>query len=637
MFNMEHPINILERYWNFTEFRSNQEAIINAIIDGEDTFVLLPTGGGKSLCFQIPALAKEGICIVISPLIALMKDQVQSLNDKGIKAMALTSGISYSQLDTLLDNCIYGNYKFLYLSPERLQQELVQDRIKQMHVNLIAVDEAHCISQWGSDFRPAYKNINLLRRLHPSVNVVALTASAKPEVVEDIIKELDFIQPKIFKKSFDRPNLSYMVFHEEDKYYRLETILKKHKAPSIIYVRNRKLTLDVCNFLKSKNMTATYYHGGLSNIEKDSNMTTWLNNQKQVMVATNAFGMGIDKPDVKTVIHINLPESIESYFQEAGRVGRNGDKAFAVILKNKSDKVLLKNQFLNVLPTVNFVKQVYRKLCNYFQISYGEGEYLTFDFDFNTFCKTYNFSSMLCYNALLHLDRNSVITLSKQFKNKVTAQFIISSSALFNYLETHLDFNVVVKSILRMYGGIFDHVTKIDLGRIAEKASVNENVLINILQELENDDIITLNLAKTDAQITFIEPREDDKTINRIASIIEQQNNLKQNQVKAILDYVENDTVCKNVQLLSYFGEKDIKPCKTCSVCLKNIKNKTPLDINSIKKRIIELLENGDQSSRNMIADLNCSETDLKTVLKLLLEHNIITITPTNTYKLSHL
>jgi len=634
---MEHPINILERYWKFTSFRPEQEAIINAVIDGEDTFVLLPTGGGKSLCFQIPALAKEGICIVVSPLIALMKDQVQALNNKGIKAMAITSGISYSQLDTLLDNCIYGNYKFLYLSPERLQQELVQGRIRQMNVNLIAVDEAHCISQWGSDFRPAYKNITVLRQLQPSVNVVALTASAKPDVVQDIIKELDFINPKIFKHSFLRSNLAYMVFHENDKYYRLETILKKHTASSIIYVRNRKLTLELSSFLNSKKITATHYHGGLSNIDKDKNMTAWLNNQNQVMVATNAFGMGIDKPDVKTVIHLNLPESIESYFQEAGRVGRNGEKAFAIILKNNSDEALVKNQFLSVLPTVNLVKQVYRKLCNYFQISYGEGVYDTFDFDFNTFCKTYKFSSILCYNSLLLLDRNSIITLSNQFKNNVTVQFIISNQSLFNYLETHKNYSIIVKSILRLYGGVFDHITKIDLVKITKKASVSEGILIHTLQQLEHDKIITLNLAKTDAQITFIEPREDDKTINRIALIIEQQNKLKQQHVKAILDYVENESVCKSMQLLAYFGEKNTEPCGICSVCINFKKHKKPQDLKSIKKQIIELLENGDQSSRALLAHLDCEEKDMKTVLKLLLEHHIITITPTNTYKLSHL
>ncbi|MCL4151200.1 UNVERIFIED_CONTAM: hypothetical protein GTU68_059490, partial [Idotea baltica] len=629
--------NILERYWKFTEFKPNQEAIINAVLNGEDTFALLPTGGGKSLCFQIPALVKDGICVVVSPLIALMRDQVQSLNDKGIKAMALTSGISYGELDTLLDNCIYGNYKFLYLSPERLQQELVQDRIKQMHVNLIAVDEAHCISQWGSDFRPAYKNIALLRRLHPTTNIIALTASAKPEVVDDIVKELDFIKPKIFKHSFYRPNLAYMVYHENDKYYRIETILKKYSLSSIIYVRNRKLTLELSSFLESKNISATFYHGGLANNEKEKNMTAWLHNQKQVIVATNAFGMGIDKPDVKTVIHLNLPESIESYFQEAGRVGRNGEKAFAVILKNNSDEVLVKNQFLNVLPDVNFVKHVYRKLCNYFQISYGEGEYLTFDFDFNTFCKTYNFSSILCYNALLLLDRNSIITLTKQFKNKVSAQFVISSNALFNYLETHKNFSLIVKSMLRMYGGIFDHDTKINILKIAEKASISESVLINTLQQLKSDHVITLNLAKTDAQVTFIQPREDGKTINRIASIIEQQNTLKQNQVASIINYVENDYVCKSMQLLSYFGETEIKPCGICSVCIKKSKTHKPEDLNALKKSILQLLNQDDLSSRAIITSLNASPEITKKVLKLLLEHNMITITQTNTYKLKNL
>ncbi|RED47617.1 RecQ family ATP-dependent DNA helicase [Seonamhaeicola aphaedonensis] len=632
---MEHPINILERYWKFTSFKNNQEAIINAVIGGEDTFVLLPTGGGKSLCYQIPALVKEGICIVISPLIALMKDQVQALNNKGIKALAITSGISYNDLDTLLDNCIYGNYKFLYLSPERLQQEVVQDRIRQMHVNLIAVDEAHCISQWGNDFRPAYKNITLLRRLQPSVNVVALTASAKKEVVQDIINELDFIQPKIFKQSFLRPNLGYMVYHENDKYYRLETILKKYTQSSIIYVRNRKMTLEVSQFLELKNITATYYHGGLPNEEKASNMSAWLNNQKQVMVATNAFGMGIDKPDVKTVIHINLPESIESYFQEAGRVGRNGEKAFAVILKNDSDAQLVKNQFLNVLPTVDFVKQVYRKLCNYFQISYGEGGYTTYDFNFNAFCKTYQFGTILCYNALQLLDRNSVINLSKQFKNKVTAQFIMPNTAIFDYLDNHSELSLIVKSMLRMYGGIFDHETKINTLRISEKASVTEVSLINALKRLEKDHVITLNLAKTDAQITFIEPREDDKTINRIAAVIEQQNKIKQQQVKAMLNYVENEIVCKSMQLLSYFGEKDLEPCGVCSVCISSQKKTSTVDISTLKNRIIERLKASDLSSRALVASLDCSDKDLKTVLKLLLEHNIISMTPKNTYKLN--
>ncbi|MBC3759132.1 RecQ family ATP-dependent DNA helicase [Hyunsoonleella sp. SJ7] len=633
----QHPINILERYWKFTSFRENQEDIINSVIDGEDVFVLMPTGGGKSLCFQIPALAKDGVCIVISPLIALMKDQVQALKDKGIKAIALTSGIPKNEIDTLLDNCIYGNYKFLYLSPERLQQELVQDRIRQMNVNLIAVDEAHCISQWGNDFRPAYKNIVQLRRLHPSVNMVALTATAIPKVVDDISKELDFISPKIFKQSFARPNLGYMVLHEEDKYYRLISILKKYQESSIVYVRNRRSTLEISTMLNTKGISATFYHGGLNIDEKNSNMNTWMQNQKQVMVATNAFGMGIDKPDVKTVIHLNLPESIESYFQEAGRAGRNGETSFAVMLKNNSDELTVKGQFLKVLPSVDYIKQVYRKLCNYFQISYGEGDYTTHDFDFNRFCNTYNFDGRLCYNALSALDRNSIINLSNRFKNKVLVQFVSSNNAIFQYLEHHKDFEVIVKSILRSYGGIFDHEIDIHTLKMAEKASVSEQKVIQTLQQLARDGIITLHHSKTDAQITFIEPREDDKTINRIAKIIKQQNKIKEERIKAMINYVNNNEVCKSMQLLNYFGEKGLKPCGSCSVCSKGKPKSSTVSSDDLRHQIIKLLESGEQPSRRITKIIGCTDHQTKEALKLLLEHKIISITKSNTYKLSHL
>ena len=633
---MTHPINILERYWKFTDFRPLQEDIINAVINNEDTFALLPTGGGKSVCFQIPALAKEGICIVISPLVALMKDQVNALLNKGIKAIALTSGIPNKEIDTLLDNCIYGNYKFLYLSPERLQQELVQDRIRQMNVNLIAVDEAHCISQWGNDFRPAYKNINILRQLHPTVNVIALTASATPEVVEDIITELDFISPKVFKQSFYRPNIAYMVFEEEDKYFRLEAILLKNKQPSIIYVRNRRLTLEITQYLESKNISSTYYHGGLNNTIKDQHLNDWLSSKKQVMVATNAFGMGIDKSDVKTVIHINLPDSIESYFQEAGRAGRDEAKAYAVILKNKNDNTALNNQFLKVLPTVDFVKIVYRKLCSYFQISYGEGAYQTFDFNFNEFCKTYKFNTVTTYNALNILDNTSIITLSKQFNKRIEVQFLISSHALFKYLDAHKDFEIIIKSILRTYGGIFEHSTKINSSLISDKAGIKEIKLVYVLEQLAKDEVITLLINKTDAQITFIEPREDEKTINRIASIIKQQNTLKQKQVQAVLDYINNDQLCKSIQLLTYFGEKDVQPCGICSVCI-SAKAKPKTDFKTVKNKIIECLEFGDKNSKTLFKTLPFTEEDINNTLKKLLENDIVELTKTNSYKLKHI
>jgi len=631
---MQHPINILERYWNFTSFRPLQEDIIEAVLQGEDVFALLPTGGGKSLCFQIPALAKEGICIVVSPLIALMKDQVNALQQKGIKALSITSGIPYHELDTLLDNCIYGNYKFLYLSPERLQQELVQDRIKQMPVNLIAVDEAHCISQWGNDFRPAYKNIELLRQIKPTVNCIALTASATAEVVQDIVEELDFIKPKIFKQSFERSNLAYMTFDEDDKYYRLEAILKKNPQSSIVYVRSRRLTIEISEFLNKKGISATTYHGGLSNKLKEANQNQWINNQKQVMVATNAFGMGIDKPDVKTVIHINLPESIESYFQEAGRAGRNGNKAFAIILKNKSDVVSVKSQFLESLPSIQDVKHIYRKLSNYFQISFGEGQNQVYDFNFNAFCKTYQLPSLITYNTLQLLDRTSIITLSKQFNRKTSLQFIISNAALFSYLETHPELSVIVKTILRTYGGIFENDIKINSLLVSEKASVSEDRVFSALKQLEKDEIITLSLSTTDSEITYLQPREDDNAINRISHYIDAQNKLKHHQVHSVINYIENDKTCKSVQLLSYFGEEKVKACGICSVCIKRNKTQNKSDLKQVQIKVLQALSSGELSSRELLEQVSCSETDLQNVLRLLLEHEFIRITNKNTYKL---
>ncbi len=631
---MQHPIQILERYWSFTSFKPLQEEIINAVLEGEDTFALLPTGGGKSICFQIPALVKEGICIVVSPLIALMKNQVNTLKEKGVKAMALTNEFKYSEIDTMLDNCIYGNYKFLYLSPERLQQDIVQNRIQQMNVNLIAVDEAHCISQWGNDFRPAYKNIVSLRQLLPNVNVIALTASATPKVVEDIVEELDFINPKIFKQSFKREHLAYMVFEEEDKFFRMEQILKKNPNSSIIYVRNRKSTFEISNYLEQKGFTSTFYHGGLSNTEKDKHFSSWLNNQKQVMVATNAFGMGIDKADVKTVIHVNLPESLESYFQEAGRAGRNDEKAYAIILKNKGDEQHVKSQFLNILPSVDFIKQVYRKLCNYFQISYGEGEYTTHEFSLNTFCKTYGFNSIITYNALKALDRTSVITLSQQFHNRSTVQVIVTNTVLFDYLDKHQETNTIVKTMLRTYGGIFDQNVKINTNLIADKASTTEDRVIQTLLQLQKSEIIELKLTQTDAQIVFLQPREDDKTINRIAKTIEQQNNLKKKQVASVLNYVNSNDICKSIQLLSYFGERKLEDCGICSVC---IKTNDSLSNNTIEENITAIvlaLKEKPLSSRDIVFNTNIKEIHIAAILKLMLEKDIIEITSANTYKI---
>ncbi|SDS14587.1 ATP-dependent DNA helicase RecQ [Formosa sp. Hel1_31_208] len=630
---MAHPINILEQYWNHTSFRPLQEDIINSVLEKNDTFVLLPTGGGKSICFQIPALIKEGICIVVSPLVALMKDQVNSLNNKGIKAMAITSGIKYAELDTMLDNCIYGNYKFLYLSPERLQQDIVKQRIEQMNVNLIAVDEAHCISQWGNDFRPAYKNITILRQLQPSVNVIALTATAKPQVILETMKELDFITPKVFKASFYRPNLSYQVIQSEDKIYDLEQLLKQYEGPSIIYVRSRKMTVEIHRVLEKKGFSTTFFHGGIPTKDKQERLDQWMHNQKRIMVATTAFGMGIDKPDVKTVFHINLPESLESYYQEAGRVGRNDTNAFAIVLTNTSDEQVLKNQFINSLPSLDEIKLVYRKLCNYFQISYGEGELTTHRFNFSDFCKVYDFKGSKTYNILQLLDRNSIIKLSQEFNYKTKLQFMVSNHAMFSYLDTHQHCNIVVKTILRTYGGIFEHQLAINLTLIANKSESNEKQIIAILQELHKDGIVDFLFSNTDSEVIFLQPREDDKTINRIANVVEQQQELKRSQVNAVLDYIQNDSICRHQQLLDYFGESSTIKCGKCSVCLNVQISEDHKATQIIQQQILNALNKEAMSSRHLTEILKHDKDAILKAIKVLLEQEAITTTTANTYK----
>lgn len=631
---MPHPINILERYWQHTSFRPLQEDIINAVLENEDVFTLLPTGGGKSVCFQIPAIIKEGICIVISPLIALMKDQVKTLKSKGIKAIALTSGISYQELDVLLDNCIYGNIKFLYLSPERLQQDIVRQRIEQMNVNLIAVDEAHCISQWGNDFRPAYKNIIPLRKLQPNVNVIALTATAKQKVIEETMQELDFINPKVFKASFKRPSISYQVRYSEDKLYNLEQILKKHTGASIVYVRSRRLSVEVQSQLKKLGLSAAFFHGGLTNKEKESFLDDWTANRTQVMVATTAFGMGIDKADVETVVHLNLPESLESYYQEAGRAGRNGEDASAVILTNNADEQLVKNQFINNLPTIEEIKFVYRKLCNFFQISYGEGEMSIHQFNFNSFCKAYDFKGKKTYDILNLLDRNSIIKLSQQFNYRTRLQFTVSNNNLFSYLENHAYMATLVKTVLRTYGGIFEHELAINLNLVAKKASISEEKIISILNKLNDDDIVEFKHSNTDSEVVFLQPREDDKTINRIANVILKQQEQKREQVSSVIDYVENNERCRSIQLLDYFGENESNPCGKCSVCISNTTKHEPIEFDNLNFQILKLLKQKAYTSRELLEKLHHEKELIVKTLKIMLEKNEIVLTITNTYKI---
>ncbi|MFT5890925.1 MAG: ATP-dependent DNA helicase RecQ [Dokdonia sp.] len=625
------PKDILKTYWGYDSFRPLQEDSIQSVLNGKDTIALLPTGGGKSVCYQIPALALEGIAIVVSPLIALMKDQVLNLQEKGIKALAITSGIRYSDLDALLDNCIYGNYKLLYVSPERLQQELVIERIKQMNVSLIAVDEAHCISQWGHDFRPAYCKIARLREIKPNAPIIALTATATPKVVQDITEELQLVDPLLCQGSYHRENLTYTLIHSADKNFRLEQVLKNTSQSAIIYVRNRKATIATAQFLKSRGMTATYYHGGMSRDDRHKHYKDWRDNKIQIMVSTNAFGMGIDKADVDTVVHLEIPDSLENYFQEAGRAGRSGQPSQAVLIYNENDVIRLNNQFLQVIPTVSFVKEIYSRLNSFFQISYGEGEESNHRFNFSHFCQTYSLPTMRTYNALLALDRNSVISLSQEFTKKATVTFNITDIALTYYLIKNPQWDTIVKTILRTYGGIFEQVVTINYSMIANKSGSSIDKIHTALLMLAKDDIITYEHQSYDTAMTFLVPREDDRTIHVIGANIKIQANYKKQQIETIKTYVGNATVCRTIQLLTYFEENSTTPCGKCDVCLAQNSNRKQNV--SVMQAILNSLSRKQQSSRQL-CDLPYPETEIITALQLLLDQKKITLTQANTYTL---
>ena len=627
---MSQALQILQKHWKHDSFREPQEQIISAILEGNDVFALLPTGGGKSVCYQVPGMLLDGICLVISPLIALMKDQVENLQKKDIKAIALVGGISQNDIIDILDNCQFGNYNFLYLSPERLQHDWIVERLKQLKISLIAIDEAHCVSQWGHDFRPAYLKISKLKEVFPKTPFLALTASATAKVQADIIENLALEIPKIFTKSFERKNLAYHVIKTEDKLTKIKQIVSKNTESSIIYVSNRKACLDISSQMNHLGFSATFYHGGLSYKEKEKNRLLWMENKVQIIVATNAFGMGIDKPDVKTVIHIHLPQNLENYYQEVGRAGRNGEKAFGILLTNSSDIKSAKAQFLSVLPDKEFLKNVYIKLNNYFQIAYGEGYNENFSFNLNHFCSHYQFPIVKTYNSIQFLDRQGILTLQNLFSEKIDLQFIIPSKEVIRYMSLNTNDEEIISAILRTYTGIFEMETSVSPNLIAKKSNSTEKNVLEAIHKLHQSNAVTLKIHNNDSNITFNEAREDELTINRVSKFLETQNQQKEEKFKKMIEFIEDTSICKNKLLLTYFSQEIKEDCGICSTCIS--KNKT-IDTN-LPNVISELLQSEPYSSKEIENKLSISSEETIFALQQLLEKNKIAINSHNKYYL---
>ena len=626
---MNQPLDVLKAYWKHDAFRPTQEEIINTVLSGKDTFALLPTGGGKSICFQIPALIKPGICLVISPLVALMKDQVENLKNKNIKAIALTGGISFEETNNLLDNCAFGGYKFLYVSPERLQQDWVLERIKNLNVNLVAIDEAHCISQWGHDFRPAYLKIAALKDYFHAP-FIALTATATPRVQNDICTLLQLENPVIFKNSFARENLGYHIIKTEDKLGKLKQIFLRNPEPSIVYVKNRKACLDYSQTFNDLGFTSTYYHGGLSNKEKEKNMNLWLEEKAKIIVATNAFGMGIDKPNVKTVVHLQIPDNIENYYQEAGRAGRNGNKSFALLLTPEINTENLKNYFISNLPNREFLHLVYKNLNNHFQIAYGEGFQELFYLNLNQFCAKFNLSVTKTFACLQFLDRQGIITLNNLISNKASLQFLMESREVIRYCSLNIKDASVIETILRNYTGVFDQVTIINTALIATKSGTSEDKVIKVLNKLQAQEIIELKLQSNDISILYNEPREDNYTINRVVKVLENQNQIKVGQYHQMLNFVSDNSICKSILISNYFGEENAKACGICSYCTS--KNKS--EPKSVSESIQSLLNNAALSSKEIENSLTFSEEEIIFALQDLLENDMIFLNASNKYQI---
>ena len=613
---------ILKQYWGYDSFLDLQEEIITSIGEGKDTLGLMPTGGGKSITFQVPALAQEGICIVITPLIALMKDQVQNLRKREIKALAIYSGMTRQEILTALENCIFGNYKFLYISPERLDTEIFRTKLRSMKVSMITVDESHCISQWGYDFRPAYLKIAEIRELLPEVPVLALTATATPEVVTDIQARLKFREGNVFRMSFERKNLAYIVRKTDNKTKELLYILQRISGSAIIYVRNRRRTKEITELLMNEGITADFYHAGLDNAVKDLRQKRWQSGEVRVMVATNAFGMGIDKPDVRIVLHLDLPDSPEAYFQEAGRAGRDGEKAYAVILYSKSDKTTLHKRVVDTFPDKEYILNVYEHLQYYYQMAMGDGFQCIREFNLEEFCRKFKYFPVPVDSALKILTQAGYLEYTDEQDNSSRILFTIRRDELYKLREMGKEAEALIQSILRSYTGVFTDYAYISEESLAVRTGLTRQQIYNILVTLTKRRIVDYIPRKKTPYIIYTRERLELRFLHIPASVYEERKARYEARIKAMEEYVTTENICRSRMLLRYFGEKNEHNCGQCDVCLSKraTDNLSEESYEEVKRQILDLLSHSPLTPAETADQIKAEKEDIGQVIRYLLD-----------------
>jgi len=622
---MKSPVDVLKEYWGYSAFRPLQLDIIESILNGHDTLALLPTGGGKSLCFQVPAMCMDGICIVVSPLIALMLDQVQRLKEMGIPAIAITSSMRKREIDVAFDNCVYGKTKFLYVSPERLNTELARVRISRMPVSFIAVDEAHCVSQWGYDFRPPYLEIAEIRELLPGKPILALTATATPEVAQDIQDKLRFVKPKVFAQSFARQNIAYVIRKADDKNAQLFRLAERVQESGIVYVRNRRKTQEIALLLQSSGISSTFYHAGLTPGERTQRQQQWLENKARIMVATNAFGMGIDKPNVRFVVHMDLPDSPEAYFQEAGRAGRDGAESGAILLWNDVDIANLQQQVRQAFPELKDIRRCWQAVCNHFQLAIGSGEGQTYVFDLKKISTAYNLDQIMLYNSMKIIEREGYVVLSDAIAQPSRVHIRVSNSEIYNYEVKNLADETLIKAMLRMYGGLFETYVRISEMDLARRTGKSAEVVAKDLQRFDQLGLLSYIPRSDQPIMTLLAPRPDAYSLYISPANLIERKKTAEHRVQAMIDFVQETQTCRQVMLLRFFGEKEPPSCGKCDNCKRLLAESKKKDRLDLEDEIVSVLKVEQKDVRELTAMFPSElHAEVNTAMRKLLDRGVL-------------